>query len=385
MRTFAEDLEFFVNSIDFIEDDFFKDVMNLIKRYVNARWGIELVSIMQYTTIEQKKRDGKVSEVSLLEKFSLENRNSNKIYWDTDAVEKRAIKEQMPFIVTQKKPAWIVCEDKKTLKDCKEGKYKDLWSGIEDIPKYARPQKEMNTRTSIIIPFFKKKYLPSDKKDMLGVVNFESSKYLNADAESKKELKLLTEVIKEMLYLNYLYHRNHFNTSLAIEKLEDRLFNNLYYKPEDKIFLAYPKNCDREVINLIKKTIEEENEHLELNVEIVDWEAIEGTEYITPRLFEKIYDCKYGICYLSELNEDSTPRFKDNSNVLIEAAFMHSKFHNARGRRPKWILIREEDSPPMTFDFKDIRRVVIERKNEKIKEEEFKKDLTGFLEKMYLE
>jgi len=379
MRTFAEDLEFFVNSIDFIEDDFFKDVMNLIKRYVNARWGIELVTIMQFTTIEKGDKEGNVKYERLLEKFSIEHRNYNKIYWNIEEA-----RGQMPFIVKEQKAAWIVCKDKKNLIDCQEGNYENYWAKVSKIPKYKRPQKEIKAKTSIIVPFFKKQYLPTDKKDMLGVVNFESSKYLRGDEESKKELKLLTEVIKEMLYLNYLYHRNHSNTSLAIEKLEDRLFNNLYYKPEEKIFLAYPKNCDREVIKLIKKTIEEENERLGLDVDVVDWENMDETDYITPRLFEKIYDCKYGICYFSEYNDKKEYKFKDNPNVLVEAAFMHSKFHNARGRKPKWILIREKDSPPMTFDLRDINRIEIERQNDKINRKEFQSKLSSFLEAMYL-
>lgn len=392
MRTFAEDLEFFVKSIDFIDDVFFKDIMRLIRRYVRKRWKIEIVKIIRIKHIikddnyqkqdnknqqEQNSKDKKCKEdiyEMVLERFSLGSK------LDKEKAISIEYEGQMPFIVKERKPAWITCEDKdSTLTECNEKKYRDWWSNIKNLPKYKKPNQIFKAKTSIIIPYFK----DEDNDNILGVVNFESTKYLKCDGESRRELVKLSQVISELIYLNHIYHSNTRNTEKVIDKLDMGLIDNIYNMERETIFLAYPQNSDKEVIKIIKEVVEELNKDLGIDVGIIDWQELSKPEYITPNLFSAIYNSKYGICYISEDINKNKQRFKDNQNVILEAGFMHSKYHSTQSRGSRWILIREENSDKIMFDLSDIRRVKVKRDEIKIDKKTFKEDLKKSLEEMY--
>jgi hypothetical protein len=64
---------------------------------------------------------------------------------------------------------------------------------------------------------------------------------------------------------------------------------------------------------------------------------------------------------------------------------MHSKFHNIKNKKPKWILIREKESPKLLFNLRDLRRIDVPRKKVKLDKQKFKDSLSKFLKNIYLE
>jgi len=350
--TFATELLQFVESLDIVNQDISKKIKGIIDNYVKEEFGIDKVKIMRIVLDNEK---------NVLVKFNLKNSDLVQDYeFATDG--------QMPFIVNQNhpKPAWITCLDEnKFLDECKE--YIDHWSNFKNIPNYVGKNGE-KYKTSIIIPYFEER---KNKEFVQGVVNYESEKFLIFSKEKKEAILELTKVISKLLFLRDVYIKQTNNTIQAIKKIEKKL--EIYQKMdkvENKIFLAYPENSNKNVINLIKEVLKSDFE----DIEYIDWAENQKPGKITNEIFKAIKTSKYGICYLSE--KDANGKYKDNLNVMFEAGLMQSKSSNL------WIPIREKDSPEKAFDISGLNHIEIVREDGMFNIETFKDNLRKMLQAM---
>jgi predicted nucleotide-binding protein len=101
-------------------------------------------------------------------------------------------------------------------------------------------------------------------------------------------------------------------------------------------------------------------EEFENQLRVVRWDQIEDSGTITTQLTEEITKSRFGICYLSEPQDDAS-RFADNPNVVFEAGMLHALAALSPQERSGWIPIREEKSLPTPFDFAGERIEVVPR------------------------
>jgi hypothetical protein len=89
---------------------------------------------------------------------------------------------------------------------------------------------------------------------------------------------------------------------------------------------------------------------------------------INTQIAAEILESRFGICYLSEPDEDSPAgahQYRDNPNVVFEAGMLHARTTAAAdtdgGEPAGWIPVREQESPPPPFDFAAERIVQVPR------------------------
>jgi hypothetical protein len=110
------------------------------------------------------------------------------------------------------------------------------------------------------------------------------------------------------------------------------------------------------------------------------------------QLLEELSQCRFGICYFSEISQESGEiQYKDNANVLFEAGMLHGRSANTTKNPANWIPIREESSKDnqnnetIPFDLYSERMITVKRAKGKIKKvakRAFIKDLRESLDEM---
>lgn len=362
--TFGEELLQFAKTVDILDEKLFFKIKKIINNYAKERWEIEYVKIMKL----RFDRDGN----RILEKFFLKEYTGVGNTGDFFNVDTN--KGQMAFVINQREPVWITCQDRNNyLDECSN--YIDSWSGLDNIPEYQSIALNQKIKTSIIVPFYE---LEKEKKYLRGVANYEIPKFIPFNDECKQEILYLTDTISELLNLYTVRERQETNTSFAIKKLQYKLDNLDNIRRENKIFIASPYLGKKDVKNAIFEVLEEKFP----NIGVENWEDNKETGSVTENLFTKIDSCMYGICYFSQEN-DNGKGYVDNINVAFEAGLMHSKFRTYKDDKPLWIPIREEDSPAFPFDVKDFNTIVVPRDEDGVLfSSEFKINLTNFLLEM---
>ena len=97
----------------------------------------------------------------------------------------------------------------------------------------------------------------------------------------------------------------------------------------DQLFLSYSARADPAVIGELKRVLGSDKYAERIKVD--DWETAARPGPITPQIVDSVRASRFGICYLSELDQDARcdgRRFKDNPNVLFEAGMFHVLRHN---------------------------------------------------------
>lgn len=354
--TFAREILQFVESINMVDKYIFLETKKVIDKYAQSKFDIDKVKIMKIYINGER---------TILKKFTLKD------FADDTIGDEIVFDGQMPFIINQPSPktAWITSSVKgEFLIDAES--YIDHYLRLKNIPKFIRGDSQSLIRTSIIVPYFEKR---KNKQFIQGVVNYESNSYLEYTKEERREIEELTQAIAKLMYLYDVYVKQSYNTDKALKKIDEKfeLYKSMP-KVKNNIFLAYPKNSESDVVDLIKEVIESDFKE----ISYFDWCENSKTGTITKEIFEQIETSKYGICYLSQ--KDGKGRYKDNINVMFEAGLMHSKSQYLN----MWIPIREVASPPKAFDTSGLNHIEIERENGEFDQEAFKKKLRSMLKTM---
>lgn len=242
---------------------------------------------------------------------------------------------------------WLAVKDKEELLNQIDPEEVECqWVGMEhlDIPLYRDYDAPGNSKSSIIVPL---RY----QNRKIGVFVVEFPKVLPFNVGARDELLKLTNTVSTLIERKALARSNEMDTLNAFksfrEQSSDSLSQLILPGIKSKVFFAYPKECDKDVVATVLNTI---NDNFSDRIQLVDWsEDIKGG-YITKKIVNSISSSKFGICYLSEKSNEGELKYKDNKNVLFEAGMMYSLVDKSM---IDWLPIRESKElagdPPLDF------------------------------------
>jgi hypothetical protein len=360
-RSFAEYLMQFALSVDIVNEDTFNEIRVLIERYVQETLNVTYFEFM---------REHIVSGMRGLETAWATNADS---FSEKINSEDGQYTNQISYAFDQDTPLWVVSKDKSPLD--KAESYIDLWSGRDSLPKYMRPKIEEEIRTAIIIPLRKKNGV-----GLLGVLDFESSIYLEITEVAKRELRLISESLSILSELQVTSFNQRESTKKALSELEDTLASKYLPKlTKPKLFFAAPSKSDQTLVGLIRSILSGYTDKLS----IVAWDEISESGNINEHIINEVLSSRYGVCYFSEVVDNSDVQFHDNANVLFEAGMLHVLSHADQSLSEGWIPIREKNSPSVPFDFASERILIVERSEDgRVNEEEFQIQLRERIDKL---
>ena len=365
--TFGSVLMQFANSVDHVDEATFDRVGDQVKRYVATQLDVDYFDFQVGTMVDED-RPG-LRKVWSSEGSEGEAAKPRTIYADPD--DETSFRNQSGYAYATGRPLWVISADRSPLYEGE--RFHDDWSGSENIPQYQKPI-DRDLRTSIIVPV-------THDDEVLGVINLESQGYIESTQVARRELRLLADAIAE-LYLARVSNRHQAATTRdAIRELRDLLeAGDLPNLKKPHIFMASSGRADKEVVGTINKVLGGFSDHL---VPVL-WSRSSSSGNITAQILGDIEGSRFGLCYFSEPAEDRAEHgFFDNPNVIFEAGMLHS-LTNAPTEHPTgWIPIREEDSPPMPFDFAQQRTLMVPREADGgLNVELFEAQLTRLLDDM---
>lgn len=155
---------------------------------------------------------------------------------------------------------------------------------------------------------------------------------------------------------------------------------------EPSLFLASSKRADKEVIQIIQKTVDLFKDTVQLNF----WQDWTTSNEIKTELMKSVARADYAICYFSEpsVNSAGAEKYQDNPNVLFEAGMLHALTTTGVGESLsttplEWLAVREGASLPVPFDFGDKNILVVPRlENGNLDKARFARKLTACLKTM---
>ena len=349
-QTFGNMLLQFANSVDILEEENFNKIQKYIEDYLSAVLHIRFVRLMLI-------RETVGGEVMLI-KYSL-NTNVEDILLLKNGDKYNG---QMPYAFAKNKRLWITPAQKDdTLNSCE--KYIDHWQNETKMPLYKTINPNVEIKTSIIIPIRRDNKMNNNNNHILGVVNFESEKYLKPNRQAQEELKKISFTLGKLFQL---YEGRRFqkgNTSSVINDFENDLRDfkeehiGYFFDRRPQIFFASSSRADRAVIGKVKEVIQSEFKE---KLELIHWDNHENVGSITPQLLENMNKADYLICYLSEKEREQT-HYRDNPNVLIELGFFIGKHMRSNHFKNILILREERSETSVPFDIQDIFTLYIPR------------------------
>lgn len=351
VNTFGDYLRHFARSVDIVDEHTLDEVRELVYKYVRDELEAAYFSLARMQTV-----DGRPG---LRTVWSTENEDLA----TTIQTPSGSYSSQISVSFGEGKPLWIVNPDQRSLRQSSE--YIDLWSGVQDLPRYQAPI-DRDMKTSIIMPLI-------HWSRILGVIYLESTSYLEITDVAKDELSLLADTVAILLELRQTNRAQVAGTKAALSDLQAILSSTKFPRlTKPQIFVAFSAKARDEVVAVIQQVLDEFSDALK----VVQWNRIEDSGSITLRLIEEIARSRFGICYFSEPADDAENRFEDNPNVLFEAGMLHSLTNSPVASPSAWIPIREKRAPKVPFDFASERMLIVARKADgEIMEERFRTDL----------
>lgn len=361
--TFAGQLEHFAQSVDIVDERTFDDIRCLVCQYVEV--GIPRGEHFELL----RERRGNGSTQRRLETL-WSSQESVRHTWEVGAVE-GAYTNPVTAAFKDERSMWIVSPDRRPLTEAEE--YVDLWSRTPDIPRYSPTSSPFNIRTLIVVPL--------SFTHLEGAYCIESSQFIEITEVAISEMNRLARALGTLFGLWDAHHAHSRSKTSAIEDLRRLLQHSKFPKlAKPHIFVASSEKADERIKEITGEVLSEFSEKLETT----DWERIYESGSVTAQVTREILESRFGICYLSEPDEESgrPSRFlyRDNPNVLFEAGMLHastSASADSNGSGPTgWIPIREASSPQIPFDFASERILNVPRDvNGKLDEQRFREEL----------
>jgi hypothetical protein len=282
---------------------------------------------------------------------------------------------QVAYAFTNNKSLWITNKGGSPLSS--EQSYIDSWPEGEVKIKEAIPEfwpaNEKNgnikkkVKTSIIILL---KY--SDGNIPIGIINFESSKPIVFTPEKQSWFDDIATSVATIMQLHSINKIQNDNTKFISKKILDAdslPLLNLLDKP--KVFVAFPNNCEEDIILAIKEWRDKHKESLR----VIFWDDISKSGDILYHIIEEIKTSKYGIAYFSEKLETEikikgqAKKYIYNHNVLFEAGMFYAIVHDEDEDTlmKEWVPIRENDKLCLSktpFDLNHEQMITVKRNND---------------------
>ena len=352
-KSFAEHLNQFALSVDIVNTDIFSELRGLVQQFVSEALGIDYFEFMHSSIVDKGP--------GLATLWPTENYLSNSV---KDA--NGSYNGQTAYAFDKGVPLWVVSKDGSPLSQAKE--YLDLWSGQTELPRYVVPGEIKETiRTAIMIPL-------RDAGRVFGLLDFESSQYIGITKASKRELQKIAESVSILYALEQTYKIQRESTKRALQELKKTLKGKYLHRlTKPKLFVAFSSTADEQVLGVIQDVLGDFEDRLN----IVPWNKVSRSGNINEQIIDDILNSSYGLCYFSErAAQDSSSKYQDNPNVLIEAGMLHALYHADSESAVGWIPIREIDSPPAPFDFVAERRLEVSRQpSGELNDHQFKSEL----------
>jgi hypothetical protein len=206
-----------------------------------------------------------------------------------------------------------------------------------------------------------------------GFLNLEFDTHLSFQKRAQVELRALADAIGTLE--NLFRSRDHRIDRMTSElrHLNARSDRGVYWFPLErvKLFFAYPKSTDKEVLDVVRSVLKE----FEDVIERVDWsEDMHDPGDVIKQIDARIMESTFGVCIFSE--QKGRTSYQDNPNVLIEAGMMHAYEITVTSPMIGWIPVREGGSSQIPFDFVTQRTIWIPRRsNGKLNKQEFRDTL----------
>jgi hypothetical protein len=358
-EVFSNHLLQFIDSVDILEERTFKDVVEIIGKYLEKTLDINYMNVMRVTNDGMNAFGQSLLDINRSQTIPLS--------------EKMRESGQMPFAFQERLKLWITSfdEEKELLS---EDKYKDWWSGVENIPPYKDFDGQSTRKTSILLPLMH----DFRTNEVIGVINFESEKYIEPTKVAEETLLNLAKVVSKAMRLQRIRLQFHESTKDSLSRLRTELDELDTFKlTKPKLFLGYPDKSEDDVMGSLKSVLDD---NYSQDILLSDWKNKPQPKEITKEIFDDIYQSQYGIYYLSEIDKNNSPYgYIDNKNVIFEAGF-----HRGRGNtQENCLVIREKDSEDIFFDISTFKSIEVPRdKNGKLRSEVFRKSIKEALDSM---
>lgn len=283
-RMFGERINEFVLSIDIMDQETFFDLLNLIQVYVNEHLDIAYFSVLDETTVN--------------------NRKGLRTLWSTRderpaySIDKESgYSSHSAYTFGQNKPIWVVSESKDSLQtqteDNLDDKLIEKWSDSSDLPSYSTQNRE-KIKTSVMHPLRK-------NGNPIGVVEFAAERYIEPTFASRLEVQTLATVIARAYRMFEVRKEQRENTKNALKKLEEALKKESWTRLAlPQLFVAYSgtekleiEEQDRHkvVIDAILGVIKE----FEGILSIVDWAEVSESGNINEQVIYDITNSEFGL------------------------------------------------------------------------------------------
>jgi hypothetical protein len=366
-ETFGYRLKQFALAVDIVDEDTFKQVWELVRRYVSR--GLDLA---YWALLVEGEVDGKLGLQAR------ESSTGGNISVSLTTGEGSSYRGLPAYAFAKTTTLWVVSPDKQPLGQGTS--LQDLWSNTDpkNLPAY-KETRGTSIKTVIATPL-------RWQGRTFGVLDLQMSEYYEITNRTKVELELLVDVLSELLALAETNKTQRAHTLQAIDMLRTVLETESWpplTKPQ--IFVASSDQADEEVMGTIRDVLDNFQDRLQ----IYYWrESLNGGN-INLETLREVKASRFGLCYFSEPAEDARGGFKyqDNINVVFEAGMFQSLTNPAATDAPiGWIPVREPVplSPPPPFDFAQQRMIVIPRlrDNNRLNKETLRANLRARIENL---
>jgi len=327
MLTFGDHLIHFAQSVDIVTEEVYYDVIRLIEEYLRNTLNAVFFAVA-------------VEKIVSLQPYLLAEWPRDRPWWEERIrTDQGSYKGQTSFAYAVGKPLWIVGANRSPLN--RANAYQDLLSNVSsgEIPRYEEIE-PIKARTSIILPL-------RDRHHRFGIVNIESSEYIEVSQAWQFELQKLADAIAILHLLKSVNILQTHSTEEAKRRLGHGLTQQTFVPVGRRVmFFGSSSRADNEVVGVINDVLNSYKNQFELTA----WtDPMAGN--IHEKIWEHISQSMYGTCYLSEPSDYvKEHKFGDNPNVLFEAGMLIALLKSKKSPLQGIILIRETDAPDIPFD-----------------------------------
>ena len=338
MSTFASQLKNLVFASDYLTIAQFERTAKLLSDYAN-QLGFERLDLLILIRFEGE------------DALSYELRSNHHDCMPYRLRRGEKINGLCPLSVVEEKPLWIVAANPSSESVYDQGSTKiDLWSGLTELPDAQGFEESAKVQTEVVVPV-------RSTRRCIGAVSFRSAMHIPASDQARNETLIIAQAIGSAYQIQKESELRASNTTEALENLST--FSSkirILKEGKARIFMAFPENCERHIIDTIKETIDGFE-----TLEGISWDQNYHSGSINEKIVEDILRSDLGIAYFSEFSSTGEKKYRDNPNVLFEAGMFES-CQRIGGRGPlAWIPVREASSEGFPFDVANLNTVIVRR------------------------
>lgn len=338
MATFGYQLRNLIFASDYLTDLQFDRTAKLLADY-SSQLGFERLDLLILTKFEGE------------EALSYELRSNHHDCMPYRLHREKQLNGLCPLSVVKEKPIWIVTANPSSESVYDQGSRKiDLWSGLTEIPDAQGFEASAKVQTEVVVPV-------RSTRRCIGAISFRSAMHIPASDQIRNEILTIAQAIGSAYQTLKESELRASNTTEALENLSTSSSKiRILKEGKARIFMAFPENCDRHIVDTIKESVDKFE-----TLEGLSWDQNYHSGSINEKIVEDILGSDLGIAYFSEFSSTGENKYHDNPNVLFEAGMFES-CQKIGGRGPlAWIPVREASSEGFPFDIASLNTVIVRR------------------------